>query len=90
MALDTRLVHAVRTLLTGALGGVAGLVAAALGRIQPAEAANGQAVTVGGTFTGTSPTSITNSAGDGIVARNSSTRASGIFAHATAGDRAST
>lgn len=84
MALDTTARPSRRTLLAGALGGVAGLVATALGRIQPAEAANGQAVTVGGTFSGTSPTSITNSAGDGIIARNTSTGASGLFAHATA------
>ena len=84
MALDTTARPSRRTLLAGALGGVAGLVATALGRIQPAEAANGQAVTVGGTFSGTSPTSITNSAGDGIIARNTSTSASGLFAHATA------
>jgi hypothetical protein len=84
MALDPTTRPSRRTLLAGALGGLAGLVATALGRVAPADAANGQAVTVGNSFQGTSPTAITNSAGDGIIAGNTWTAGSGLFAHATA------
>ena len=73
-----------RALLAGALGGIGAVAAGAMAKVSPVRATNGDAVTVGGTFTGTSPTSITNSTGDGIVARNTSTGSSGLFAHATA------
>ncbi len=74
-----------RAVLGAALGAAAATVASALGRAAPVRANNGDAVTVGGSFDGTNPTSITNSNGDGIVARNTSAAASGLFAHATAG-----
>jgi hypothetical protein len=84
MAPDTSAHPSRRALLAGAIGGLAAWAASAVDRISPARATNGDTVTVGGTFTGSQPTSITNTAGDGIVAQNSSTAASGLFAHATA------
>jgi hypothetical protein len=72
-----------RALLTAALGATVATVAAAVGRPLPVQAANGDAVTVGGSFSGTLPTAITNTTGDGIQAINSSTVASGLYGHAS-------
>ena len=60
--------HSRRALLAGALGGMGAWVASTIGRVSPARATNGDTVTVGNSFTGTSPTAITNSTGDGIQA----------------------
>ena len=49
-----------RALLAGALGGIGAVAAGAMAKVSPVQAANGDAVTVGGTFTATSTTSITN------------------------------
>ena len=49
-----------RAVIAAGLGSLAALVAASLGRPQSAAAANGDAITLGGTFTGTTQTSLTN------------------------------
>jgi hypothetical protein len=49
-----------RAILAAAGGGLAALAAGALAGASPVQAANGDAVTVGGIFTGTVPTIITN------------------------------
>jgi hypothetical protein len=54
-----------RALLGAGLGALAATVAEAFGRAAPSRAANGQTVTVGGTFTGTTRTSFTNTASQG-------------------------
>ena len=54
-----------RALMLGAAAGVGGAAALVAGA-SPAGAANGDAVTVGGSFTGTDPTEITNTTGTGI------------------------
>src|SRR5262245_4721740 len=84
MAIDPTVARSRRAILAASVGGAAALVAGALGRPLPARAANGDTVTVGGSFSGTSPTAITSSAGDAIQAFNTATTASGLFAHATA------
>lgn len=48
-----------RTILAGALGGLAGLALGALGRPAETRAANGETVTVGGSFSGTATTQLT-------------------------------
>jgi len=60
MAIDTVSPRSRRAVLAAALGGVGALVAQALGRPLPARGANGQAITVGGSFTGTSTTRLEN------------------------------
>jgi hypothetical protein len=84
MAIDTSVPRSRRAVLAASVGGAAALLAQALGRPLAADAANGDPVTVGGSFSGTAPTAITNSTGDAIQAINTSTTASGLFAHATA------
>ncbi len=56
-----------RSLLAAAIGAGAGVIASALGRPLPATAANGNAVTVGGSFTGTTATIIDTSPGSGTA-----------------------
>jgi hypothetical protein len=85
MTVDTTIRQSRRALLAASIGGAAALVAQAIGRPLPVRAANGDFVTVGGGFTGTQPTAITNSTGDAIQAFNTATAASGLFGHATAG-----
>lgn len=77
-----------RALLGAGLGALAATVAGALGRAAPVRAANGDTVTVGGDFTGTNVTKITNttwlgtafwgegSSGTGV--RGTSDRTSGV------------
>jgi hypothetical protein len=60
MVLATARPRSRRELLAGAAGGVLALVASAIGRPLPARAADGQAVLVGGEYTSTSVTKITN------------------------------
>ncbi len=61
MVSDSVPVRSRRDLLAMAAGGVVALVAGALGRPQPTRAADDQAVLVGGEYTATSVTKITNS-----------------------------
>jgi hypothetical protein len=84
MAIDSTILRSRRAVLAASMGGAAALLAQALGRPLPTDAANGDPVTIGGSFSGTAPTAITNSTGDAIQAINTSTTASGLFAHATA------
>jgi hypothetical protein len=72
-----------RALLAAAVGALSAVSAQAIGRPLSTRAANGDTVKVGGSFSGTSPTVITNSAGDAIQAINSSTGASGLFGYAS-------
>ncbi len=60
MVLATAPTRSRRELLAGAAGGVLGLVAGAIGRPLPAQAADGEAVLVGGEYTSTSVTKFTN------------------------------
>lgn len=60
MAIDTSIPRTRRALLAGGLGGLAALVAAALGRPLEARAVDGQTVKVGQTHTATSTTALTN------------------------------
>ena len=56
-----------RALLAGALGGLGAFVASTIGRATEVHATNGDTITVGGAFTGTSSTWISNVAGgDGM------------------------
>jgi hypothetical protein len=84
MAIDPSVPRTRRAVLAAGVGALAATAATAVSRPLPAVAANGDTVTVGGTFSGSNPTTITNTAGDGIVAKNTSTAASGLFAYATA------
>jgi hypothetical protein len=68
--------------MLGAVAGVAGaagMVAAA----DPAEAANGDAVTVGGSISGSSTTQITTTGGDGMAGITSADENSGVFGQDT-------
>jgi hypothetical protein len=58
MSVDTTAPRSRRAILAASLGGAAAFVANALSRATPAEAANGQTVTVGGNFSGTTATRI--------------------------------
>jgi hypothetical protein len=60
MAVQTPTPQSRRAILAAALGAGAATIASALGRPLPAAAANGDAVTVGGTFAGTATTQISN------------------------------
>jgi len=66
-----------RALLGAGLGALVASVAEALGRGAPTRAANGQFVTVGGTFTGTTRTSFTNTASQGNALEGNSGSGSG-------------
>ncbi|HLX35546.1 MAG TPA: hypothetical protein VKR30_09950 [Candidatus Limnocylindrales bacterium] len=58
MAIQASTSQSRRAILTAALGAAAASALAGLGRAVPVRAANGDTVTVGGTFTGTAATSI--------------------------------
>lgn len=60
MAVQTPTPQSRRAILAAALGAGAATIASALGRPLPAAAANGDAVTVGGSFAGTATTQISN------------------------------
>ncbi len=66
MAIDTITPRSRRALLAGTLGGAVALVAGALGRPLPGQAADGDVIHVGDDLTGTRATTIT-SEGDGFV-----------------------
>lgn len=85
MAVDTSTVRSRRAVLGASAAAAAGAVAASLGAALPVAAANGATVTVGGSFDGTSPTTITNANGDAIVGVNEHTAAAGVYGHATSG-----
>ena len=67
-----------RELLAGAAGALGIVAIEALAKMTPAEAANGDAVTVGGTFTGTTGTQITNSTDSQATFYGLETGANGI------------
>jgi hypothetical protein len=67
-----------RALLAGALGGIGALAATVIGRADPVRAANGDPVTVGGTFTGTATTKITNTDINESAIWGNASNASGI------------
>jgi hypothetical protein len=62
-----------RALLAGALGGLGAVVATAIGRASAVRAADGDAVTVGGSFTATTGTQITNTSNSNFVLLASTT-----------------
>jgi hypothetical protein len=70
-----------RALLTGAAGALAGIAVSSLGRPQPVRAIDGEPVLVGGEYTSTSVTKITNSANADDVIAGVST--SGVGVHGT-------
>ena len=59
MTVDTAAPRSRRAILAASLGGAAALVASALGKPLPADAANGDTVTVGSDLSGTATTRIT-------------------------------
>jgi len=63
MTIDTIQPRSRRALLTAAVGGLAAATAASLTRVMPAEAANGDAIVVGGTHSGTLQTTLTRTTG---------------------------
>ena len=73
-----------RALLAGALGGLGAVAATAVGRVSPVRAANGDAVTVGNSFTGTSNTTITTSGNSAWAGNSSAVGADAVFGNATA------
>jgi hypothetical protein len=73
MAVQTPAPQSRRAILAAALGAGAATIASALGRPLPAAAANGDPVTVGGSFIGTSLTSISNTTNLASVLEASST-----------------
>lgn len=85
MAVDPSTVRSRRAVLGASAAAAAGAVAASLAAALPAAAANGATVTVGGSFEGTSPTTITNANGDALVGVNEHTTAAGVYGHATSG-----
>jgi hypothetical protein len=81
-----------RALLAGAIGGLGALAASAIGRASAVRAADGDAVTVGGNFSGLNVTSITNTSttgtgfsgsanGTGYGVYGSSTSGPGIYGY---------
>jgi hypothetical protein len=92
MALETATPASRRALLTAGLGGLVALVAGALGRPAPTRATDGDPVLVGGNYTATGTTQISNTTdssivllgvtGDGVGVRGSA--GSGIGVHGTA------
>jgi len=69
-----------RDMLKLAGAAVVGAAGAAAMRVVPAAAANGDPITVGGTFTGTSPTSLTNTSGDALSLTGTTGFAAGVRA----------
>jgi hypothetical protein len=70
--------------LGGAAAGAAGMaVGSALLGAEPAAAANGDTVTVGGAFTGSQTTQITTTGGNGLAGITSETGYSGVFGQDT-------
>ena len=66
MSIDSTAPRTRRAVLAGALGGLAALAANALGRPMPTLGSDGQAMLVGGEYSSSSVTSVTNAAGNGI------------------------
>jgi hypothetical protein len=78
MAMDATSRRSRRAVLVGGIGGIAALVASALGRPPTVRAADGEAVTVGGTFEGVTPTTITNHAAGGVAVAGHSDAPGGL------------
>jgi hypothetical protein len=72
-----------RAMLAGALGGLGALVAGAIGRASPVRAIDGEPVLVGGEYTSTSVTKITNTANTGIVLEGVSSSGTGVVGSST-------
>jgi len=89
MLLDATAPRTRRAILAAALGAAAATVASALGRPLPVTAANGDYVRVGDSFTGSGPTTLTNTVTDPgsiLVAdaiRGVSTIGSGVYGRST-------
>jgi hypothetical protein len=94
MAIDTETRASRRNILAAALGALGGAVAAKLGHPDETTAFNGETVLVGGTFSGTSPTSFRNTsasgssivgshAGEGIGLEGQSVTGAGVAGQAT-------
>jgi hypothetical protein len=66
MSIDATAPRTRRAVLAGALGGLAAVAANALGRPMPTLAADGQTMLVGGEYSSSSVTSVTNATGNGI------------------------
>ena len=88
MAIDTMSPRSRRAVLAAATGGLAALVAHALGRPPGAAAADGDAVQVGGTYSGQTRTKLSNSRGSGTFLQCTaiwgSSHASGAGVYGTA------
>jgi hypothetical protein len=67
-----------RALLAGALGGIGAWAAGAIGRAHPARAADGEAVVVGGEYTATSVTKISNLTNSNAVLQGVSSSGTGV------------
>jgi hypothetical protein len=65
--------------LAGALGGLGAIAASAIGRASPAQATNGDPVTVGGSFSGTGTTQIGSSATSAFVGISSNSDGTGVL-----------
>jgi hypothetical protein len=66
MSIDTSSPRTRRAILAGGLGGLAALAAHALGRPRSALASDGQTMLVGGEYSSTSVTAVTNATGNGF------------------------
>jgi len=73
-----------RALLAGALGGLGAVAAAAVGRVSPVRAANGDTVTVGNSFNGTANTTISTTSASAWIGNSSATGADALLGNATA------
>ena len=79
MAIDTSISRSRRALLAGGLGGLAALVASALGRPLPASATDGDVIHVGDELSGTSVTRISNLGGTAPVLYGESSKGIGVL-----------
>jgi hypothetical protein len=74
-----------RALLAGALGGLGAWAASTIGRVSSVRATDGDVVTVGGSFTGTSVTRISTSTDGAMALRGDATTYIGVFGTSTSG-----
>ena len=88
MAIDTITPRTRRALLAGTLGGAVALVAGALGRPLSGQAADGDAIHLGGDVSGTRSTRITTSGPFALDARSTSDAGVGVRGQATASSSA--
>ena len=75
--------HSRRAILAGGLGGIVSLLAGVLGRPSPASAANGSAVLVGRTNSGSASTTVSTTSGIGLQGKCSSPAGRGVCGSTT-------